>query len=203
MWLSARLHYAKRFFFIVVALCFHKPQIRKVVYSAEIGLSFDFPSLIGRSLTCRLVSYCLLGQVLHVWWFRSWMERYICFAISAAEVTDILFFGMKKPGDILFFGTKKPDGILFFGEKKLIFRTYETMAILFYGRKKPFIVYFSTICHHWIESYNLHCVAFVFLPCIWWPITEYCQFHSSVCLKIATAGSGGYTQIYAFSDQGQ
>ena len=175
------------------------------------------------------------------------MERYICFAISAAEVTDILFFGMKKPGDILFFGTKKPDGILFFGtkkpdgilffgmkkpdgilflgmkkpddilffgmkkpdgilffgEKKLIFRTYETMAILFYGRKKPFIVYFSTICHHWIESYNLHCVAFVFLPCIWWPITEYCQFHSSVCLKIATAGSGGYTQIYAFSDQGQ
>jgi len=77
---------------------------------------------------------------------------------------DILFFGMKKCDDILFFGMRKPDEILFFVEKKLIFRRYVAMAILFYGQKKPSNFYFSTICHHLIESFNLHCVAFVFLP---------------------------------------
>jgi hypothetical protein len=117
--------------------------------------------------------------------------RYICFAISTAEVTDILFFGKKKP-----------DYISFFGEKKLIFRTYEAMAILFFGQKKPPSFYFSTICPHWIESYNLHCVALVFLPCIWWPIAEYFQFHPVVCLQMTTAGSGGDTHLYAFYDQG-
>jgi len=116
---------------------------------------------------------------------------------------DILFFGMKKPDDILFFGMKNPEDILFFGEKKLVFRIYEAVAILFYEQKKPSSFYFSTICHHWIESYNLQCVALVFLPFIWWPITEYCQFHSVAYLKMATAGTGGYTQLYAFSDQGQ
>ena len=75
MWLSAKLRYAKQGFFMALALCFHKPQIRKVVYSAEIGLSFDFLSFVGSSLTCWLVSYCLLGQALHIWWFHSWMER--------------------------------------------------------------------------------------------------------------------------------
>jgi hypothetical protein len=62
---------------------------------------------------------------------------------------------------------------------------------------------FSTICHQWIESYNLHYVALVFLPCIWWHITEYLHVHSVVCLKMATAGSEGYTQLYVFYDQGQ
>jgi hypothetical protein len=116
---------------------------------------------------------------------------------------DILFFEIKDHDDVLFFGMKKPDDILFLGENKLIFWIYEAVAILFYEQKKPSSFYFSTICHYWIESYNLQCVALVFLPCIWWPITEYCQFHSVAYLKMATAGTGGYTQLYAFSDQGQ
>ena len=70
MWLPAKLRCAKHFFL----LQWHFASISLGLGKLFIH-SFDFLSFIGSGLTCLSVSYCLLGQDSHVWWFYNWMER--------------------------------------------------------------------------------------------------------------------------------
>ena len=70
MWLPAKLRCAKHFFL----LQWHFASISLGLWKLFIQ-SFDFLSFIGSGLTCLSVSYCLLGQDSHVWWFYNWMER--------------------------------------------------------------------------------------------------------------------------------